>query len=281
MSVIKQPKQWYVKLFTLGKNFSSQTFSDNLKRFLLNGIGLFIVVTFTFYVEQLGEDYERKMRYIEQIKVINSGLNSVLDYSKEFKEEIAWISEMYEKQFDVWEIDNDSIFIDFIEDEEEPDGKYYYPPMAYFDNRNPFLPAEIGFDIFRSGDQEFKLVDPFVSSIISELIDGYALKYLQANTNEIEEKYVNQFMEVVKKWGRNDKDITRLLDNEFWIENRKYIQKDIELKYILYNRMNLWSEIVGPVLDEYIGIIKNDKKILDSVIQIYDKEKYFLYWKIN
>lgn len=281
MSVIKEPKKWYVRLFTLGKNFSSQTFSDNFKKFLLNGIGLFIVVTFTFYVENLGDDYERKKRYLEQVKVINAGLDNILEYSKEYKEENNFVGELYKKQFDLWEIDNDSIFLDFLDDEEEPDGKYYFPPLAYFDQRNPFNPPKIGFNIFESGDQEFKLVDPFITYIISELGEGYSLGYLKENTNDVEEKYVNQFKEVVNKWSIDNLDITQLFENEFWIENRKYIQNDLELKYILYNRMNLWKETVGPLLDDYIDIIENDKKILDSVIRIYDNEKFFLYWKIN
>ena len=281
MSVIKEPKKWYVRLFTLGKNFSSQTFSDNFKKFLLNGIGLFVVVTFTFYVENLGDDYERKKRYVEQVKVINAGLDNILEYSKEYKEENNWVGELYKKQFDLWEIDNDSIFIDYQEDEEEPDGKYYFPPLAYFDQRNPFDPAKIGFNIFESGDQEFKLVDPFITSIISELGEGYSLSYLKENTNDVEEKYVNQFKEVVNKWSIDNLDITKLFENEFWIENRKYIQNDLELKYILYSRMHFWKEEIGPLLDDYIDIIENDKKILDSVIQIYDNEKFFLYWKIN
>jgi hypothetical protein len=281
MSVIKEPKKWYVRLFTLGKNFSSQTFSDNFKKFLLNGIGLFVVVTFTFYVENLGDDYERKKRYVEQVKVINAGLDNILGYSKQYKEEINWVGELYKKQFDLWEIDNDSIFIDYQEDEEEPDGKYYFPPLAYFDQRSPFDPAKIGFNIFESGDQEFKLVDPFITSIISELGEGYSLSYLKENTNDVEEKYVNQFKEVVNKWSIDNLDITKLFENEFWIENRKYIQNDLELKYILYSRMHFWKEEIGPLLDDYIDIIENDKKILDSVIQIYDNEKFFLYWKIN
>ena len=281
MSVIKEPKKWYVRLFTLGKNFSSQTFSDNFKKFLLNGIGLFVVVTFTFYVENLGDDYERKKRYLEQVKVINAGLDNILEYSKEYKEENNFVGELYKKQFDLWEIDNDSIFLDFLDDEEEPDGKYYFPPLAYFDQRNPFNPPKIGFNIFESGDQEFKLVDPFITYIISELGEGYSLGYLKENTNDVEEKYVNQFKEVVNKWSIDNLDITQLFENEFWIENRKYIQNDLELKYILYNRMNLWKETVGPLLDDYIDIIENDKKILDSVIRIYDNEKFFLYWKIN
>jgi hypothetical protein len=38
MTLIKEPKKWYVKLFTLGKNFRSRTFSDNSKKFLLNAV---------------------------------------------------------------------------------------------------------------------------------------------------------------------------------------------------------------------------------------------------
>ena len=64
MTLIKEPKKWFVKLFTLGKNFRSQTFSDNSKKFLLNAIGLFVVVTFTFYVESVGDDYELSLIHI-------------------------------------------------------------------------------------------------------------------------------------------------------------------------------------------------------------------------
>ena len=71
MTVIKEPKKWYVRLFTLGKKFSSQTFSDNTKKFLLNAFGLFIVVTFTFYTESVGEDFEMRNEYIEVTKTIS------------------------------------------------------------------------------------------------------------------------------------------------------------------------------------------------------------------
>ena len=82
MSVINEPNKWYIKLFTLGKNFSSRTFSDNFKKFLLNGLGLFVVVTFTFYVENLGDEYETKQKYIEVVKEISYGMQNILDYSK-------------------------------------------------------------------------------------------------------------------------------------------------------------------------------------------------------
>lgn len=280
MSVIKEPKKWYVRLFTLGKNFSSQTFSDNFKKFLLNGIGLFIVVTFTFYVENLGDEYETKQKYIEVVKEINYGMQNILDYSKAYKEQIDWVSEMYNKQYEKWELNNDSIFIDFEVDNEEPDGKYYYAPMSIFYLSDPFNPPSLGFEIFKSGNQDFKMVDNFTTYIISELMEGWALEYLKENTNEVEKKIVQEYMNILKKWS--DKiDVTQVDYNEFWIENRKFIQNDKELKYLLYRRLELWKWTIGEQVDIYIENVENNQKILDSMINKFDKEKYFIYWKID
>jgi len=57
MTLIKEPKRWLLKLFTSGKNFSSKTFPDNSKKLLLNAVALFVVVTFTFYIEKVGDIY--------------------------------------------------------------------------------------------------------------------------------------------------------------------------------------------------------------------------------
>ena len=111
MSVIKEPKKWYIKLFTLGKKFSSKTFSDNTKKFLLNAAGLFVVVTFTFYVENLGDEYETKQKYIKLVKDISSGMNDILVYSEGYKESTDFVAEVYNKQLDKWEVDNDSILL--------------------------------------------------------------------------------------------------------------------------------------------------------------------------
>lgn len=278
MAKIEKPKNLFIRLFTLGKNFSSRTFSDNTKKFFLNGLGLFIVVTFTFYVENLGEEYETRMKYIDNVKTISASLESIILYSNDYKEQVDWVAEMYQKQYDKWEVDSDSIFLDSSEDS---DGVYYYSPMAFFSHKDPFNPPQIGVEIFESGDQDFKLVDPFVTYKISEITKGIDLTYLIKNTNDVEEKIINQYSEILLKWARENIDITNIWDNEFWIENRKYIQKDMELKYILQTRTQLWQENVINQLDEYLKIVERDKTILDSVINIYNQEKYFLYWKVN
>jgi len=281
MTLIKDPKKWYVKLFTLGKNFSSRTFSDNSKKFLLNAIGLFVVVTFTFYVESVGEDYENRQKYLDVAEAVLGELYRHQVYVDGYIEQTNWVTDMYQKQYDRWEVDNDSIFIDFMEDEEEPDGKYYFAPMGMYTNRDPFDPPRTYFSTFSRGNQDFFLINPEISNRIFELYDGSGLKYLIENTGKNEELYVNQFVDrIANKWV-NDLPWVDVDYNEFWIENRKYIQNDKFIKYNLYKRIDLWEWSVKEQLSMYNKTVLDDIKSLDSVIQQMGNEKYFLYWKID
>ena len=281
MTLIKDPKKWYVKLFTFGKNFSSRTFSDNSKKFLLNAIGLFVVVTFTFYVESVGEDYENRQKYLDVAEAVLGELYRHQVYVDGYIEQTNWVTDMYQKQYDRWEVDNDSIFIDFMEDEEEPDGKYYFAPMGMYTNRDPFDPPRTYFSTFSRGNQDFFLINPEISNRIFELYDGSGLKYLIENTGKNEELYVNQFVDrIANKWV-NDLPWVDVDYNEFWIENRKYIQNDKFIKYNLYKRIDLWEWSVKEQLSMYNKAVLDDIKSLDSVIQQMGNEKYFLYWKID
>jgi len=281
MTVIKEPRKWYIKLFTLGKNFSSRTFTDNSKKFLLNAIGLFVVVTFTFYVESVGDDYENRQKYLDVAEAVLGELYRHQVYVDGYIEQTNWVTDMYQKQYDRWEVDNDSIFIDFMEDEEEPDGKYYFAPMGVYTNRDPFDPPRTYFSTFSRGNQDFFLINPEISNRIFELYDGRGLKYLIENTGKNEELYVNQFVDrIANKWV-NDLPWVDVDYNEFWIENRKYIQNDKFIKYNLYKRIDLWELSVKEQLSMYNKTVLDDIKSLDSVIQQMGNEKYFLYWKID
>jgi len=281
MTVIKEPRKWYIKLFTLGKNFSSRTFTDNSKKFLLNAIGLFVVVTFTFYVESVGDDYENRQKYLDVAEAVLGELYRHQVYVDGYIEQTNWVTDMYQKQYDRWEVDNDSIFIDFMEDEEEPDGKYYFAPMGMYTNRDPFDPPRTYFSTFSRGNQDFFLINPEISNRIFELYDGRGLKYLIENTGKNEELYVNQFVDrIANKWV-NDLPWVDVDYNEFWIENRKYIQNDKFIKYNLYKRIDLWELSVKEQLSMYNKTVLDDIKSLDSVIQQMGNEKYFLYWKID
>jgi len=281
MTVIKGPKKWYVKLFTLGRNFSSRTFSDNTKKFLLNAIGLFIVVTFTFYVESVGDEYENRQKYLDISKSILAELYFISEYTDSYIEQLDWVTAIYQKQFDKWELDNDSIFIDFIEDEEEPDGKYYFAPMGMYMQRDPYDPPRTKFEIFSRGTQDFFLINPEISNRVFELYKGTLLKYLLENTGKEESNLIENFSNRIQNKWTEDLSWVDIDYNEFWIQNRKYIQNDNYIKFNLYQRLDLWGYSVKEQLSLQNESVKKDIAALDSVIQLMDNEKYFLYWKID
>ena len=275
MTVIKEPKKWYVRLFTLGKKFSSQTFSDNTKKFLLNAFGLFIVVTFTFYTESVGEDFEMRNEYIEVTKTISKELDSVLSYTDEYTENLKWASDLFSEQYKRWDEDSDSVFVEYNEDFEA-----FIAPMSLFGNRTPFVPSNLDYQIFKKGSLEFLLINQNISTRIIDLYEGVELSYLKENTGRIEEKFTDEYRNILKKW-LDDLDYVDIDDIDFWIKNSRYIQKDKQLKNVLYKRLDLWEWQVFDQLDNYKNTLVKNKNNLDSLIKEMEDEKYFFYWKID
>jgi hypothetical protein len=275
MTVIKEPKKWYVRLFTLGKKFSSQTFSDNTKKFLLNAFGLFIVVTFTFYTESVGEDFEMRNEYIEVSKTISKELDSILSYTDEYTENLKWASDLFSEQYKRWDEDSDSVFVEYNEEFED-----YIAPMAFFGNRNPFVPPNLEYKIFKKGSLEFLLINQNISTRIIDLYEGVELSYLKENTGRIEDKFTDEYSNILKKW-LDDLDYVDIDDIDFWVKNSRYIQKDKQLKNVLYTRLDLWEWQVFDQLDFYKNALVKNKNNLDSLIKEMEDEKYFFYWKID
>tara|TARA_B100000287_G_C20520558_1_gene736807 strand:+ start:131 stop:946 length:816 start_codon:yes stop_codon:yes gene_type:complete len=269
------------KLFTLGKNFSSKTFSDNTKKLLLNAIALFLVVTFTFYVESVGDEYENRQKYIDVSKNILNELYLVSDYTDEYISQTDFVLPMYEKQYDRWDIDNDSVFIDFFKNENAPNGKFYFAPLGLFRNTKPYNPPRTEYKTFSRGTQDFFLINTEISNRIFELYEGTDIQYLFEDTGKNEEKIINQFINRIENKWIEDLPWVDIDSNEFWIENRKYIQKDKFIKNLLKKRNDIWRLYVKEQLSYLNEIIKKDIISLDSVIQKMDNEKYFFYWKID
>jgi len=281
MTVIKDPKKKYLKLFTLGKKFSSKTFSDNTKKLLLNALALFVVVTFTFYVESVGDNYENRQKYLDISKKILDELYLVSDYTDTYISQTDNLLPMYKKQIDRWDNDNDSIFIDYFKNRNAPNGKYYYAPLGLFTNTKVYNPPRIEYKTFSKGTQDFFLINPEISNRIFELYEGSDIQYLSEETAKNEEKYINQFMDRLENKWVEDLPSVDIESKEFWIKNRKYFQNDKFLKHLFKKRYDLWRFIVKDQLSYQNEIIKKDIKSLDSVIQRMNNEKYFLYWKLD
>ena len=277
----KETKTWLVKQFHSVNKFYNKIFSNNTKKIILNAVALFIVVTFTFYVESVGEEYKNREKYLDISKKILSELYLISEYTDEYISKTDNLIPMYERQIDRWDNNNDSIFIDYFKNKNAPNGKYYFAPLGLFTNTKVYNPPRIEYKTFSKGAQDFFLINPEISNRIFELYEGSDIQYLSEETAKNEEKYINQFMDRVENKWIEDLTSVDIESKEFWIKNRKYIQNDKFLKHLFKKRYDLWRFIVKDQLSYQNEIIKKDIKSLDSVIQRMNNELYFFYWKLD
>ena len=278
--VEREKLNWFLRLITLGDRFDIKDFWDRVKKSIVEFVILVFGVTVSFGIEQQGGESDNRHDGIENLQNLRQEVDEIIAYTDEYIEQIDWVTDMYQKQYDKWEKDNDSIFIYWQLDEAEPDGKYYFSPMGMYNNRNPFDPPRVNFDAIKL-DGTFRLLPRNVGLKMTEIYDGTELKYLIENTGVKEERYVNQFIDRVANRWVFDLPWVNLDYNEFWIENRKYIQNDKFMKYNLFKRLDLWQWSVKDQLQEYRNSLTESTKMLDSVIAVRDSEFEFIWWVLN
>ena len=278
--VEREKLNWFLRLITLGDRFDIKDFWDRVKKSIVEFVILVFGVTVSFGIEQQGGESDNRHDGIENLQNLRQEVDEIIAYTDEYIEQIDWVTDMYQKQYDKWEKDNDSVFIYWQLDEEEPDGKYYFSPMGMYNNRNPFDPPRVNFDAIKL-DGTFRLLPRNVGLKMTEIYDGTELKYLIETTGVKEERYVNQFIDRVANRWVFDLPWVDLDYNEFWIENRKYIQNDKFMKYNLFKRLDLWQWSVKDQLQEYRNSLTESTKMLDSVIAVRDSEFEFIWWVLN
>lgn len=271
----KKFKSFLLKIFTVGNRFSVRDFYDRLKKYAVEGIGIFMVISFSFYVENKGGEYEMTKSYLEMLHAFKKDILETKNYADNFMSNLKEEGEIYRLQLDKWNVDNDSVFITSFEDE---DGKYFYPPIAYFNNYNPFIPSKRGQKIFEMGGVDFELLNNSVSESINEFYDK-TLYYLEENSTSYEKKYIQDFEDrIVKVWSSDIGNI-ELTKNRFWIDNRRYIQKDKVLYNLIKFRLGLWDEELYQ-LEGIVDDLNSTLEKVETVIQEMEDEVYFVYWKL-
>jgi len=274
MKDLNKEKRWYVRLFTLGKVFKARTFFDNLKKYSIEFFGFFLVVTFSFYVESVGEDFQRKNDYYSLVEMMSNDADSLLVYTKNKAEVLEYITDEYQDLYDTWDSGKKTQFV-WIYDKDD-----YDFPLQMFSNRDPFVFQSKGYTNFEKGNQEFYLVDPETSNVIEELFGGFSIQYIKLNSDKEEEVFTRKFNDRVEnKWIKDLGNID-LKSLEFWTKNSEYIRNDRVMKYNLYKRIELWKETLFQYR-QFIQTIESFNSYLKSAINDYRQEKYFLYWKIN
>ena len=262
---------WFLRLITLGDRFSYQDFFDRLKKGFVEFLIVFFGVLVSFSVEQQGENFDDREKNVDNLMNLRDELKSMQSYTQEYIGTNEWVTELYRQQYSRWEQDNDSIFIFYEEDQE-----FHFPLMAYYTNRDPFNPPRVVYDAIKL-DGTFRFLGSEIGRLVNDNYDGTFLKYLMINTDKEEKTYIEEFTHRLAHQWVFDLNKIDVEDNDFWIENRRYIQQDRFVKYNLYKRLELWTQI-NEQLNTYNDLLTKNIRVLDSVINKKEDEWTIIWW---
>ncbi len=267
----KKRLNWFLRAITLGDRFSYQDFYDRIKKGFVEFLIVFFGVLVSFSVENQGEEFGDREANIDNLVNLRDEMNDIKVYTQEYIEENKWIRALYQKLYDEWEIKRDSVYV-WIDD---ADGEAY-SPLSFYSNYNPFNPPRVVYEAIKL-DGTFRFLGSEIGRVVNNIYDGTDLKYLMLNTDREEQVYVDQFEDrIATKWIF-DLDFIDLYEMDFFVENRKYIQQDRYLKYNLFKRLGLWTQVSEQLVDYDVTLTKSIRK-LDSVIKVKDDEFTIIWW---
>ena len=262
---------WWLRLITLGDRFSYQDFFDRFKKGFVEFLIVFFGVLVSFSVEQQGENFGDRESNIDNLIGLRDELVDMHEYTQEYIAQNEWVTNMYQEQYDRWDQDIDSVFINF-----EPDEGFYYAPMTFYTNRDAFNPPRVVYDAIKL-DGTFRFLGSDIGRLINNNYDGTDLKYLITNTDKEEKGFIDDFSyRLGHQWVFDLKEID-VESTDFWVENRKYIQNDYFIKYNLFKRIELWRQI-REQLDYYDANIQENVKVLNKVIAEKESEIVVIWW---
>jgi hypothetical protein len=262
---------WFIRLFTVGERFSLTDFYDRLKKGFVEFLIVFFGVLVSFSVEKQGGEFDDRGNNIDNLVGLRNELIEMQEYTLEYIETNEWVTELYREQYNRWEQDNDSIFIIYEEEQE-----FHFAPMAYYTNRDPFNPPRVVYDAIKL-DGTFRFLGSKIGRLVNDNYDGTFLKYLMINTDKEEKTHIEEFTHRLAHQWVFDLEKIDVEDNDFWVENRRYIQKDRFIKYNLFKRLELWLQI-NEQLNTYNDLLTKNIEVLDSVINEKEDEWTLIWW---
>ena len=267
----KNRLNWFLRIITLGDRFSYQDFYDRIKKGFVEFLIVFFGVLVSFSVENQGEEFGDRESNIDNLVNLRDEMNDIKNYTQEYIEENSWVRKTFQQLYDSWEIKNDSVYVWIDEYDGLP-----WSPLSIYSNYNPFNPPRVVYEAIKL-DGTFRFLGSEIGRVVNNIYDGTDLKYLMLNTDREEQFYVDQFEDrIATKWIF-DLDFIDLYEMDFFVDNRKYIQKDKYLKYNLFKRLNLWTQVSEQLVDYDVTLTKSIRK-LDSVIKVKDDEITIIWW---
>ncbi len=267
----KKPASALKRLFTLGKNFSYRDLYDRAKKYSIEAIGIFIVISFSFYVENKGVEYEITKSYEEMLNAFKKDIKETTYNIIEYKEMVLAYKDLYNGLLIRWDSKSDSLF---MENEWDVSSS-----LELFGDINRIPINTRGFNVFKMGGVDFELMNNELSEKITKFYERDISNIIE-NSSVYEKEIIDDYNDLIReKWITDLGDIN-LKASEFWLQNEEYLKQDSQLKWIIRQRVENYDLIINE-MDQTIEEINSTYNIVDSISNKMENDTYFIYWKLN
>ena len=267
---------WFLKLFTIGDKFSFRDFFDRAKKMTVEFIAIFFGVFLSLAVDQKREDSNHRADNINNMKKLKVELQDILVYTDEYIEGVAWFNDLFQRQYDRWDENSDSVFLDVMG---EGDEAYAFAPLSFYEQAMPYDPPKVTYESVQL-DGTFRFLDDTLEHKLTQIYSGSTLFYIKENAYARDQAIVDGFVERISdRWVEELGDV-KTQYNYFWKDNREYIQKDYYMNHNVFRRLGNFNQITAQ-LDEHKVGVEGAIALLDSILTYKQNEIEIIYWVVD
>tara|TARA_B110000027_G_scaffold36708_1_gene40635 strand:+ start:37 stop:1077 length:1041 start_codon:yes stop_codon:yes gene_type:complete len=267
---------WFLKLFTIGDKFSFRDFFDRAKKLLVEFIAIFFGVFLSLAVDQKREDSNHREDNINNMKKLKVELAEILDYIDEHVGNLTFYYDMFDNQYKTWEDNRDSVFLTMYGEGEEA---FAFAPLGQYEAVMPFDPPQVTYKSVQL-DGTFRFLDDTLEHELTKIYSGSDLFFIKENAYKVDQGIVDDFVARISDRWVEEIGNTQTEYNEFWFNNRNYIQKDYYMKNNLGRRLKNFTNVTGQ-LEVHRGRVEGAAHLLDSILTYKQNEIEIIYWVID
>ena len=267
---------WFLKLFTIGDKFSFRDFFDRAKKMFIEFFAIFFGVFLSLAVDQKREDSNHRDDNINNMKKLKVELAEILVYTDEYIESAAWFRDLFNKQYERWADDDDSVFLDVMGEGEEA---FAFAPLSVYEQAMPYDPPEVTYNSVQL-DGTFRFLDDTLEHELTQIYSGSTLFYIKENAYKVPQSIIDDFVSRISDRWVEDLGDVKAEYNYFWHDNREYIQKDYFMQYNVYRRVKNF-DYISEQLQYHRSRVEGASHLLDSILTYKQNEIEIIYWVVD
>lgn len=267
---------WFLKIFTIGDKFSLQDFFDRAKKMVVEFFAIFFGVFLSLAVDQKRENSNHRSDNINNMKKLKVELQDILVYTDEYIEGVTWFNDLFQRQYDRWGENSDSVFLDIMG---EGDESYVFAPLSFYEQAMPYDPPKVTYESVQL-DGTFRFLDDTLEHELTQIYSGSNLFYIKENAYARDQAIVDDFVSRISdRWVEELGDV-KTQYNYFWEGNRKYIQNDYYINHNVFRRLENFDQITDQLL-EHKASVEGAISLLDSILKHKEEEIEIIYWVVD